>query len=171
MERQVISFIRKTGVIAGIFNLVLNPFFAWLGNMDMADVPLIGVALDTAITCVIMSFLVALFISADTRRALKSGPLVAMEHPFRVGCLLRLLPVRPWQLGLLLGFAAAVVVTPWLIGFFYLFGLTAFSFPAFALLKAVYTPPVAYAVARCTIMRQIASATPNNMPVGRCKAE
>ncbi len=159
MAQPVESFIRKTGVTAGIFNLVLNPFFAWLGNMEMADVPLAGAAaVDTAITCMAMSLLVTLFISADTRRALKIGSLETAQSLPRPGRLLCRLPGRPWQLGLLLGLVAAAVVTPCLVGFFSALGVVSFPFSAFALLKAVYTPLVAYAVARWAILRQLASA-------------
>jgi hypothetical protein len=159
MALPVEGFIRNTGVTAGIFNFVLNPLFAWLGNMAMADVPLTGVAVDTAITCILMSFLVALFISAGTRRALEAGILEAAEHPrTRTGRLLRHLPDRPWKLGLVLGLVAAAVVTPCLVGLFSVFGVTSLSFFAFALLKAVYTPFLAYAVARLVILRQLAAA-------------
>lgn len=159
MAQPVESFIRKTGATAGIFNLVLNPFFAWLGNMEMADVPLVGAAaVDTAITCMAMSLLVTLFVSADTRRALKGGNLETSERSLRAGRLLRGLPVRPWKLGLFLGLAVTVVVTPCLVGLFSALGVVSFSFFTFALLKAVYTPFAAYAVARWVILRQVAVA-------------
>ena len=158
MAQSVESFIRKNGVTAGIFNLVLNPFFAWLSNREMADVPLAGaVVVDTVITCFIMSLLVTLFISADTRRAVKAGVLETAGQGLQAGSLLRRLPGRPWKLGLLLGLAVAVVVTPCLVGFFAAFGLDSFSFSAFAVLKAVYTPIMAYAVARWVILRQVAA--------------
>lgn len=155
MVQPTESFIRKTGVIAGIFNLVLNPFFAWLSNLSMADVPLPSAAIDTAITCVVMSFLVTLFISADTRRALKAGALETTERLSREDRLLGYLSCSSWKLGLLLGIGVALVVTPCLIGFFALFDVTSFSFFEFALLKAIYTPIVAYAVARWVILQQL----------------
>jgi len=158
MAHPVEGFIRKTGVMAGIFNFVLNPLFAWLGNMAMADVPLTGIAVDTAITCILMPLLVGLFISAETRRALEAGILETAGPPCtRAGRLLRHLPDRPWKLGLLLGLVAAAVVTPCLVGLFSVFGVTSLSFFAFALLKAVYTPLLAYAVARWVILRQLAA--------------
>ena len=159
MAQPIESFIRKTGVTAGVFNLVLNPFFAWLSNRGMADVSLAGgVVVDTVITCFIMSLLVTLFISADTRRALKAGTLETTGASPQAGRLLRRLPARPWKLGLLLGLTAAFVVMPWLIGLFSILGVASFSFPAFAVLKAVYTPIVAYAVTRWVILRQLAAA-------------
>jgi hypothetical protein len=158
MAQPVESFILKSGVTAGLFNLVLNPIFSWLGNMEMADVPLDGATMDTAITCFIMSLLVTLFIAADTRRALKSGTLEPAGRASRAGRLLLRLPERPWKFGLLLGLAVSVVVTPCLMGIFSLFGVASFPFLAFAFLKAVYTPPVAYAVTRWVILRQMAAA-------------
>jgi hypothetical protein len=158
MAQPVESFIRKVGVTAGIFNFILNPLFAWVSNLAMADVPLTAIAVDTAITCILMSLLVALFISAETRRALAAGILDTAGHPStRARRLLRHLPDRPWKLGLLLGLAAAAVVTPCLVAFFSMFGVTSFSFFAFALLKAVYTPLLAYAMARWVILRQLAA--------------
>ena len=127
--------------------------------MEMADVPLtVGAVVDTAITCFVMSLLVTLFISADTRRALKAGTLEITRPSPQAGRLLRRLPRRSWQLGLFFGLAVAAIVTPCLAGLFSALGVAAFSFPAFALLKAVYTPPVAYAVARWAILRQLASS-------------
>jgi len=158
MAHPVERFIRKTGVTAGIFNLILNPLFAWLGNMAMGDVPLTGIAVDTAITCILMSLLVALFISAETRRAFEAGILETARHPCtRDGRLLRHLPDRPWKLGLLLGLVAAAVVTPGLVGLFSVLDVTSLSFFAFALLKAVYTPLLAYAVTRWVILRRLAA--------------
>ncbi len=158
MAQPVERFIRRTGVTAGIFNLVLNPLFSWLSNMEMPDVPLAGAAVDTAITCFIMSLLVTLFVSADTRRVLKTGTLEITGRFPQAGSPLRRLPGQPWKLGLVFGLAAAVLVTPCLIGAFALFGVALFSFSAFALLKAVYTPLVSYAVARWVILRQLEAA-------------
>ena len=155
MAQTAEGFIRKSGVMAGLFNLVLNPFFAWLSNMDMADVPPGAAAVDTVITCLIMSLLVTLFTSADTRRAFKAGSLKTSIQPS--GRMLCRLPSRPWKLGLLLGFAFAAVVTPCLAGVYALFGVGSLAFFAFAALKAVYTPLVAYAVARWVILRQLAA--------------
>lgn len=159
MAQPLEKFIRKTGLTAGVFNLVLNPFFAWLSNRSMADVPLTpSASLDTIITCLIMSVLVSVFICAETRRVLKAGGLKISSQAPRANGLLRRLPKRPWRLGLLLGIGAALVVTPWLIGLFSLFAVTSLPFFAFALLKAVYTPLLAYAVARWVILRTVAAA-------------
>ena len=154
------NFILKTCVTAGIFNLVLNPFFAWLSNMDRVDVPRGSMAVDTVITCILMCLLVTLFTSADTRRALKAGSLARDGQPPRACGLLCRLPSRPWKLGILLGLAFAAVVTPCMLGLIAVSGISSLSFFAFALLKAVYTPLVAYAVARWTILRHLAAALP-----------
>ncbi len=157
MAQSVENFIRKTGIIAGAFNLVLNPLFAWLTNRAMNDVALTEVAVDTFITCIIMSLLVSLFISAETKRTFKAGAIESAGQTPAPCCLLRRLPARPWKLGLALGGGAALVVMPWLVGVLSLFSVTSVSFFAFALLKAVYTPLVAYAVARWVILRQLAA--------------
>ncbi len=161
LARPVESFIRRTGVTAGLFNFVLNPLLAWLGNRSRAEVPLTGAgsaAVDTVITCLILSFLVTLFISADTRRALRTGTLETGGRLPRTGPLLGRLPGRPWQLGLILGLVAALVVTAGLVGLSAAFGVTSFPFLAFALLKAGYTPLLAYVVARWVILRQLTAA-------------
>ena len=157
MAQSVENFIRKTGIVAGAFNFVLFPLFAWLTNRAMNDVPLAEVAVDTVITCIIMSLLVSLFISAETRRTITAGGLESAGQTPPPGCLLRRLPARPWKLGLILGGGAALVIMPWLVGLFSLFSVSSFAFFAFALLKAVYTPLAAYAVARWVILRQLAA--------------
>ena len=158
MAQPVENFIRRAGLMAGSCNIVLNSLFSWLGNLSMTDVQQGSAAVDTVITSIIMSLLMALFISADTRRAIGAGTLETTVWSPRAGRLLRRLPARPGLLGLVLGLAAAVVVTPCLAGLFSAFGVTSFSFIAFAALKAVYTPIVAYAVARWVILRQLAAA-------------
>ena len=61
--------------------------------------------------------------------------------------------LRRFPLRKFIGFVAGC-----LTGLFSVLGVTSFSFPAFALLKAVYTPLLAYAVARWVILRQISAA-------------
>ena len=156
MEQSVERFSRKSGMIAAICNLVLNPAFAWLGNREMNDVPLFpAIVLDTGITCVVMALLISLFVSADTKRAVASGSIRAAGNAFRCAGSLRHLPVRPWLLGITIGCIAALLAMPCLTLAFHLLGMPSLSFCHFALLKAVYTPPVAYVAARCVILRQL----------------
>ena len=158
MAQPVESFIRKAGLIAGSCNIVLNSFFSWLGNMSMADVSQGSAAVDTVITSMVMSLLMALFISVDTRRALTSGTIALSGPDHSAGRLLRRLPARPWKFGLLLGLAVAVVLTSCMMGLFSLFGVTALSFFAFLSIKVVYSMLLGYAVARWVILRQLIAA-------------
>ena len=158
MTQSVESFIRKSGLIAGGCNIVLNSLFSWLGNMAMTEVPQGSAAVDTVITSMVMSLLMALFISVDTRRALTSGTIALSVPDHSAGRLLRRLPARPWKLGLLLGLAVAVVLTSCMMGLFSLFGVTALSFFAFLSIKVVYSMLLGYAVARWVILRQLIAA-------------
>ena len=155
MAQPVENFIRKAGLMAGSCNIVLNSLFSWLGNLSMTDVQQGSAAVDTVITSIIMSLLMALFISADTRRALKAGTIALPISDLSAGSLLRRLPARPWKLGLLLGLAVAVVLTSCMMGIFFLFGVTALSFFAFLSIKVVYSMLLGYAVARWVILRQL----------------
>ncbi|MGE4311594.1 hypothetical protein [Desulfovibrio sp.] len=155
MAQPVENFIRKAGLMAGSCNIVLNSLFSWLGNMSRADVQQGSAAVDTVITSIIMSLLMALFISADTRRALKAGTIALPIPDLSAGRLLRRLPARPWKLGLLLGLGVALVLTSCMMGLFSLFGVTALSFFAFLSIKVVYSMLLGYAVARWVILRQL----------------
>lgn len=158
MAQPVESFIRKAGLIAGICNIVLNSLFSWLGNRPMADVPQSAAVVDTVITSLVMSLLMTLFISADTKRALKTGTIAMTAPAHSAGRLLRRLPARPWKLGLMVGAAVAVVLTSGVMGLFSLLGVTALSFFAFLSIKVVYSMLLGYAVARWVILRQLAAA-------------
>ena len=157
MAQSVENFIRKTGMIAGSCNIVLNSLFSWLGNRAMEDTSPGLVAVDAAITCVIMSLLMTLFISADTRRILKAGILQPSASHSRAGILLLRLPVHPWKLGMVLGLAVALVIASCLAGLASLFGVASFSFFTFIALKAVYSLLLSFVVARCVILRQLAA--------------
>jgi hypothetical protein len=155
MAQPVENFIRKAGLIAGCCNIVLNSLFSWLGNLSMADVQQGSATVDTVITSMVMSLLMTLFISADTRRALKAGTIALFVPAQGSGRLLRRLPARPWKLGLLVGLAVAVVLTSCIMGIFFLFGITSLSFFAFLSIKVVYSMLFGYAVARWVILRQL----------------
>ena len=155
MAQPVESFIRKAGLMAGSCNIVLNSIFSWLGNMSRADVQQGSAAVDTVITSMVMSLLMTLFISADTKRALKAGTIALSVPDHGTGRLLRRLPARPWKLGLLLGLGVALVLTSCMMGIFFLFGVTALSFFAFLSIKVVYSMLLGYAVARWVILRQL----------------
>ena len=157
MEQSMEHFIHKNGLIAGACNLVVNPLLAWLGNRAMDDLPLCpAVLLDTGITCVIMALLISLFVAADTRRAVRSGIIEPASRPSCPKWLLRL-PGRPWLFGLLLGGIIAVPVMLCLSLTCRIPGIPSMSFVLFVLLKAVYTPPLAYLITRWVILRQLSN--------------
>ena len=159
MEQSLKRFIRKSGLIAGAFNLVLNPAFAWLGNRDMADVPLYAAMLiDTAITCLAMSLLISHFVSADVDRAVRTGTIRPAAFCPHCPRWLSRLPARPWRFGLVLGGIVALTALPGLMLAFGILGVSSLSFASFALFKAIYTPPVAYVVTHWVILRQLSSA-------------
>lgn len=158
MTQSVESFIRKSGLIAGGCNIVLNSLFSWLGNMAMTEVPQGSAAVDTVITSMVMSLLMSLFISADTKRALKAGTVAMAAPAHSAGRLLRRLPARPWKLGLVLGLVVAVVLTSCMMGLFSLLDVTALPFFAFLSIKVVYSMLLGYVVARWVILRQLIAA-------------
>ena len=62
--QPVDAYIRTQGINCAVINIVLNPVVAWLGNRPLNFKPLAGdnsMVVDTAVTCIVMSLLVALF--------------------------------------------------------------------------------------------------------------
>ena len=152
------SFIRTQGIICAAINMVLNPVIAWLGNRQMEFMPLAGggsMVVDTAITSVVLSLLVALFTASGVRKALQTGQIQVTEGSPRAGRLLLHLPRKAWALGLLLGLGVACVLTPLTYGLFHALGFSGLPFAGFALFKAIYTPPLGFAVTRWVILRQL----------------
>jgi hypothetical protein len=158
MTQPVQSYIRSQGVACAVINVVLNPAIAWLGNRQMAFVPLSGensIVVDTAVTSIVLSLLVALFVTSAVRREFRAGQLTASEAVPWEGRVLSHLPVQPWSVGLLIGVVAAVILTPLVLGVFRVVGSSGLPFAGFALLKAVYTPALGYLVTRWVILRQV----------------
>ena len=60
------SYIQTQATISAIINMIVNPAVSWLGNREMQATPLTGVAVDMAITCLVMSTLIALSDGAAT---------------------------------------------------------------------------------------------------------
>ena len=152
------TYIRSQGVACAVINAVLNPAMAWLGNRQMAFMPLSGdngIAVDTAITSIVLSLLVSLFVTPAVRRELNAGQLTVSEAVPWEGRVLSHLPVQAWAVGLLIGIVAAVILTPLVLGVFHIVGASGLSFAAFALLKAVYTPALGYLVTRWVVLRQV----------------
>ncbi len=158
MTQPVQSYIRSQGVACAVINAVLNPAIAWLGNRQMAFVPLFGensIVVDTAVTSIVLSLLVSLFVTPAVRRELHAGQLIGRDAIPWEGYVLSHLPVQAWSVGLLLGIVAAVILTPLIFAAFRMAGSFGLSFARFALLKAVYTPALGYLITRWVILRQV----------------
>lgn len=158
--KPIQSYIRSQGIACVVINAVLNPAIAWLGNRQMAFVSLTGensLVVDTAVTCVVLSLLVSLFVTPAVRAELSAGQLSMTGVATWEACALSRLPVQAWSVGLIIGVAAAAVLTPLIFGVFHLAGSSGVPFAAFALLKATYTPVLGYLVTRWVILRQVMS--------------
>lgn len=159
VKGPVERFIRKSCLSAAVCNLALNPALAWLGDREMTEHPLCpSILIDTGMTCLAMSLLIALFVSADVGRALRSGAIGTAEPPPRHPGWLSRLPARPWRLGVALGGILALVILPCLAIVFGALGISSLSFASFALFKAVWTPVAAWIVARWAILRRLSIA-------------
>jgi hypothetical protein len=158
MSESIESYIRSAGLGAAVPNMVINPAIAWLTNRRMEAVPLIGsgsVVMDTAITCVLMTLIVALFTASATRRGIETGHVIGSAGLPRSWGLLSRLPQQGWALGLTLGVGFACTVAPLTFGLFSLLGVASLPFAGFAVFKAVYTPLIAFVVVRWVILRQL----------------
>lgn len=156
--QPVDSYIRTQGITCAVINTVLNPVVAWLGNRQMDFVPLWGgnsIVVDTAVTSVVLSLLVTLFITSGVRQALHAGRVTASDGFPQAGRLLSHLPSRAWPLGLLLGLGIACILTPFTFGLFHALGFSGLPFAGFALFKAIYTGPLGFVVTRWAILRQL----------------
>lgn len=156
--QPVDAYIRTQGIGCAVINMVLNPVLAWLGNRQMDFTPLSGgnsIVVDTAITCIVLSLLVALFIASGVRQALLAGSLSTTNGSPRAGRLLSHLPRKAWALGLLLGLGVACVLTPLTFGLFHALGSSGLSFAGFALFKAIYTALLGFVLTRWVILRQL----------------
>jgi hypothetical protein len=158
MTQTVQSYIRSQGVACAVINAVLNPAIAWLGNRQMAFVPLFGensIVVDTVVTSIVLSLLVSLFVTPAVHRELGAGQITGSDAVPWEGRLLSHLPVQAWSVGLLIGIVAAIILTPLIFGAFRMAGSFGLPFAGFALLKAVYTPALGYLVTRWVILRQV----------------
>jgi hypothetical protein len=156
--QSVEAFIRTQGISCAVINLVLNPVVAWLGNRQMSFMPLSGegsIVVDTAVTAIVLSLLVALFTAWGVRRVLRAGGLESSASSPRAGGLLSYLPKRAWALGLLLGLGAAGILTPLTLALFHALDVPGLSFAWFALFKAIYTAPLGFVLTRWVILRQL----------------
>jgi hypothetical protein len=151
------SYIQTQATSSAIINMIVNPAMSWLGNRDMQVTPLTGVAMDMTITCLVMSTLIALFITLGLKRALKSGNIKANYAASSAGVLSRL-PRSWWVLGLTLGLGFAIVLVPLSLGLLTLFGLSELPFWGLVILKILYPGTVAFVVTKWVILRQLQAA-------------
>ena len=156
--QPVKAYILLQATICALINMIVNPLVSWIGNRAMQFTPLTGILVDMAITCLIMSTLIALFTVSSVRRDIKAGKIRADDRAVRAAGLLSRLPRSWWALGLLLGAGFASVLVPVTCGVAAILGLPGLTFGWLVLLKIVYTGAVAFAVTRWLILRQLEAA-------------
>jgi hypothetical protein len=158
MMQPIRSYIHAQGVASAVINAVLNPAITWLGNRRMAFVPLSGdnsIIVDIAVTSIVLSLLVSLFVTPAVQRELRAGRLTGSETVFAESGVLAHLPSKAWSFGLLIGVVAAAVITPFLFATFRALRFDGLSFAGFIILKAVYTAALGFTVTRWVILRQV----------------
>jgi hypothetical protein len=90
------SYIRAQGVNCAVINAVPNPAIARLDRF----VPLSGdnsIIVDTAVTCIVLSLLVSLFVTPAAHRELRAGRLTGSDMVFRESSVLTHLPSKAWS--------------------------------------------------------------------------
>ena len=153
--QPVKAYVLVQASICAIINMIVNPLVSWIGNHAMRFTPLTGIVVDMAITCLLMSTLIAFFTVSSVRRDIKAGKIRADDAAPRTAGLLSRLPRSWWALGLLLGAGFAVVLVPVTCGVAAILGLPGLTFGWLVLLKIVYTGAVAFVVTRWLILRQL----------------
>jgi len=169
MMQPIRSYIHAQGVAAAVINAVLNPAITWLGNRRMAFVPLTGdnsIIVDIAVTSIVLSLLVSLFITPAAQREFRAGRLTGSATDFAESGALAHLPSKAWSFGLLIGVVAAAVITPLLFATLRALGFAGLSFAGFIILKAVYTAVLGFAVTRWVILRQALHCRDNSVNTG-----
>lgn len=148
---------QQVGAVVG--NLICNPLLGWLVNRGMAPVTLLGpngVVVDTAITSVAASLLVALFTAWGIRRERKAGRVAGLDA-MSVPPFLRRLPRAPWKLGLVLGSGIAGGLVLLVVATFRVLSIDQIPAWSFLVFKAAYSALLAYEVARLVAIRQLAA--------------
>lgn len=147
------SYIHKQALAAALINMVVNPLLAVLINRNVDIVALSGIVVDTIITSIVMTWLVAVFSVADINRQLRAGRFQDENLP-QPGPILSRLPRRGVLLGTVLFICAVLVMMTLTVSMFFLFDITELSVNRMALFKGIYTGPIAYVVAVMAIIRQ-----------------
>ncbi|MCE1246808.1 MAG: hypothetical protein LWY06_09200 [Firmicutes bacterium] len=156
------SYIRVQSMTAAIINAIVNPALAWLMNQKIAPVSLwqgSSIAMDTIITSIILSLLVAHFSASGTGSALKSGQMEIKPDMAEQNRFIRYLPKKPWQTGLLFSFCNMLILLPLLTAIFNIAGIITIPFSVFAIYKSIFTATLAYITASCTIKKELAKVS------------
>jgi hypothetical protein len=147
------SYIHKQALAAALINMVVNPLLAFFINRNVDTVALSGIVVDTIITSIVMTWLVAVFSAADINRQLRAGRFKDENLP-QPGPILSRLPRRGVLLGTVLFICAVLVMVTLTVSMFFLFDITELPVNRMALFKGIYTGLIAYAVASLAIIRQ-----------------
>jgi hypothetical protein len=148
------SYIHKQALAAALINMVVNPLLAFFINRNVNSVALSGIMIDTIITSIVMTWLVAVFSVTDINHQLRAGHFKDQNLP-HPGPILSRLPRRGILLGTVLFIFTVLVMMTLTVSISSLFGITELSVERLALFKAIYTGPVAYTVVRLAIIRQL----------------
>lgn len=155
------EYVRQQRAMVAIINVLLNAPLAWLTHRGTHFVPLSGsggMVLDAAVTSLVLSLLVALFMTRAVRQELQAGRLSDIDEEARGAHLLSRLPVHAWPLGLLLGVSMALV-TALALGGLHALGLAGLPFAGFVAFKAAYAGLLGFLVARWAIVRQLVATS------------
>lgn len=157
MSEATRTYIRIQARVSALINMLVNPTISWLGNRAFNDVPVTVLAIDMGITCVLMSFLISLFVSHAASIQIRNGRISRSQILARHSWLARL-PASAGALGIALGVASALVLIPLTLLLFFLLGLDALPFWALLFFKLVYTGLLAFFVTRWVILRTLMAA-------------
>ena len=152
------AYVRVQATVAALVNVVINPAIDWLSNRGEDALPVWssdGMVINFIATSLILSVLVALFVTLGVRHELRTGRIILPDDSVSVPRWLTRLPGRGWLLGLLIGATAALLVVAVA---FLLHESGVQTLPLGWLLpaKAAFAGVLAFVVARWVILRQLA---------------
>jgi hypothetical protein len=138
MDRAVRKYLHTQAAIGFASNLILNGVIAWLVNRSKSGLTLAEIAVDLAITVLVLVFLVSLLTTAGTRKAVLAGtaPRVAWQRADHR--LLRWLPYASGLRALLLAVVLAVVLVPAICGLCRLSGVDSVATGPYIVFKSLF---------------------------------